>query len=402
MAAKVSYRLGTKETYLSLEKRYDNALYFCTDTKELFRGNDLYSDGVRIVQSRDELPEFNVAADNKLYFCEDNGCGYVLNATRDAWLQIVYGVDGETIWLGENGLISVKAVSIDKVYGLKEELQRIDAVSVGNSSALKNIAERLSSVEKAIVGGVHYRGAVDTVEDLPRDASEGDLYEVRSNASEWCFNGEKWFEYGKTLDLDLSCYVKRDEIQSIVNAVNNIVEYEISSKPEGAIVRYADKEIRVMCPANTKWALQQDIQNADGSSYYVGFRAYAPNNDVVGFKWCIGEIITDDTMYTFDDSNVAGIDEYGRKYNVVWLPVAKYDKTSNTWSYHGANSTAEKYIGWYYSVEWYSADGLKVFADTVRINLSNENCHTSVIPFYMADVKSAITTIEKSLTWENI
>ena len=433
MAAKVSYKQGTKKTYLGLTERLDTALYFCTDTRELFKGNDLYSDGLRIVASYDVLPAFEVAADGILYFCEDNGCGYVLNTTRDAWLQVVYGVDNETIEINADGLMAVKAIGIAKVSGLSDELQRIEALAVAGGVdapiATKEVAgiikpgnefdvaadgtlslsavsiakvtgleDRLNAVEQAVVGGVHYRGAIDTYEDLPEDANEGDLYEVRADASEWCFNGEQWFEYGKTVDIDLSGYAEKDEVRTVAK----LVGYEISHKPEGTIVNYTDEEIRVMCPAGTEWALQQSGDGADPNAYYIGFKAYAPSEDIVGFKEDLGEIIADTTMYSFENNDFAGVDEFGRKYSIVWLPVAAYDEASDTWSYHGTKSSDEKYIGWYYSVEWYDAAGVKVAADTIRINLTNEDCHTNVTPFYLADVKSVIAALEEGMTWGDI
>lgn len=428
--AKVRYVQGKKASYLALSSYDPMALYFCTDTNELFKGDQLYSDGVRIVLNYESLPAFNVAADGILYYCKTTGAGYVLNEERNGWLAVIHGVDNDTIALNDNGLMAVAAVPIAKVTGLADELKRIEAVAVAGGSvataesagivkpgsefsitedgtlSLKAVAiekvtgleERLTAVEQAVVGGVHYRGAVDTYEDLPADASEGDLYEVREDASEWCFNGEKWFEYGKTVDIDLSGFAEKDEVKAIAK----LVDYEISHKPDGALVNYNDEEVRVMCPADTEWALQTSGEGADPNAYYIGFKAYAPNDDVVSFKEDLAEIISDTTMYYFEGNEFAGIDEYGRKYSIVWLPVAKYDEATAAWTYYGVNSSAEKFIGWYYTVEWYNGDGLKVATDTIRINLSNEDCHTSTAPYYIGEVKSALAALEESMSWENI
>ena len=72
------------------------------------------------------------------------------------------------------------------------------------------------------------------------------------------------------------------------------------------------------------------------------------------------------------------------KYSICWLAVASYDATSNTWTYYGKNSTTDKYIGWYYSVEWYKNDTV-IKSDTIRINLANEKCFGEIKPFYMAN-----------------
>lgn len=168
------------------------------------------------------------------------------------------------------------------------------------------------------------------------------------------------------------------------------VKYEISHKPVGTLVDYGDKEIRVMVPADNKFELQNSGENSDSNSYYIGFKAYAPEG-AVSFKEDLAEIISDETMYTFDGNDFAGIDAYGRKYSIVWLPVASYNAEANAWSYYGAMSSKEKYIGWYYSVEWYNVDGKKIDSDCIRINLSNESCHNIVEPYYMSNVVKSVS-----------
>jgi hypothetical protein len=140
-----------------------------------------------------------------------------------------------------------------------------------------------------------------------------------------------------------------------------------------------------MCPADTKFEKQNVGVGGNGSRYYIGFKAYAPDG-AVSFKEDIAEIIADNTMYYFEGNEFAGIDAYGRKYSIVWLPVATYDADTDSWTYHGATSSVNKYKGWHYSVEWYDADGKKISSDCIRINLSNESCHSNIEPYYMANM----------------
>lgn len=209
MATKVSYKQGTKATYLGLTTRYSNALYFCTDTKELFKGDDLYTDGLRFVQNYDALPEFSKAADGVIYYAMEEGASYVLLPARNGWLRLSKEYDGITIGANENGFIEVKAIPIGKVTGLEE---------------------RLESIEKAAVGGVHYRGSVPTVDDLPTDAKEGDLYEVEADNSEWCYNGTKWFEYGHTTDLSPVAKATLDSGEFVIDEDNVLHIAEIEAK----------------------------------------------------------------------------------------------------------------------------------------------------------------------------
>ena len=169
-------------------------------------------------------------------------------------------------------------------------------------------------------------------------------------------------------------------------AIFKKIKYEISHKPTGTLVDYRDKEIRVMIPAGTQFELQNSGEGADPNAYYIGFKAYAPES-AVSFKEDLAQTISDEEMYYFEGNDFAGIDANGRKYSIVWLPVAKYD--GSTWNYYGKGSSANKFVGWYYTVEWYDANGIVIGTDTIRINLTNESCHNAIKPFYVPNIVSS-------------
>ena len=201
------------------------------------------------------------------------------------------------------------------------------------------------------------------------------------------------------------------EDKRILDAIPDVYiarKYEISSKPEGTLVDYREKEIRVMCPTDTKWKTQNSGANADANSYYIGFKAYAPDG-AVSFKEDLAEIITDNTMYYFENNEFAGVDKHSRRFSIVWLPVAK--NTDGVWTYYGETSTKTKYIGWYYTVEWFDANSKLIGTDTIRINLSNEDCHNNINTFYgvendistkVEDIKETIATLEESYSWSDM
>ena len=87
--ANVRFISTTQEKQNNREEYDYNALYFCKDSGALYRGNQLLSDGARIVSSYSDLPEFNVAADGIIYYTEDTQNGYLLNITRDGWVQVI-------------------------------------------------------------------------------------------------------------------------------------------------------------------------------------------------------------------------------------------------------------------------------------------------------------------------
>lgn len=171
------------------------------------------------------------------------------------------------------------------------------------------------------------------------------------------------------------------ESEEKANAIFEHVKYEIGNTPIGTLVDYRDKEIRVMVPANTVWTKQTVGGTGNANMYYMSFKAYAPEG-AVGFKEGDRGVIIDD--YFDFNGDFAGTDKFGRKYSICWLALASYNADSDTWTYFGKNSSAEKYIGWDYIVEWCNADGVVIASDCVRINLSNEDCHFVNEPYYVS------------------
>lgn len=248
---------------------------------------------------------------------------------------------------------------------------------------------------------------VKVVDELPAVGEAEVIYIKESVMHVWNGGAFKSLNDVDLTELEVAIAEKADakevnaKIEKVESALDNFVskKYVVSHKPEGTLVSYRDKEIRVMCPVSTEWILQQSGEGADKNKHYIGFKAYAPDN-AVSFKEDLAEIIADGTMYYFENNEFAGFDNDGRKYSIVWLPVAVYDDNSGTWSYYGANSTEKKYVGWYYSVEWYNAEGVMIASDCIRINLSNEDCHSSIKPFYMNSAMGEVDSkIEDTKTY---
>lgn len=161
------------------------------------------------------------------------------------------------------------------------------------------------------------------------------------------------------------------------------VKYKILDAPDGTLVDYFDKEIRIMCRDDATFVKQSVGTGGDPNCYYVTLKTYAPDN-ATGYIEHLGdqvdaEILTD-----------LRTDEYGRKYQLTWLGIAKYDEASNVWSYYGKNSTLQKYIGWNYQIDFYDVNGVMIESNCVRINLSNEQCHYAVEPYYVSAIDAKI------------
>ena len=150
---------------------------------------------------------------------------------------------------------------------------------------------------------------------------------------------------------------------------------EIGNVPTGTLVNYYQDEVRVMVPSNTAWTANRE------NKYYMSAKLFAPSNAKY-FKESLAKDITDDTYYEFENYEFSGIDEHGCKYSLVWLPIASLN--NETWSYNGALSTTEKgFVGWYWHADWYDENHELIGSDIIRINLSNESCHSFEQPYYM-------------------
>ena len=117
--ANVRFVRTTKAKQINRQEYDNNALYFCTDSGELYRSNQLLSDGIRTVQSYAELPEFVEAADG------------------DSWIQVIYTPitdinavpegDRDSVIVTAEGLLN--AIGDTKAY-VDEKISSIDAGNV--------------------------------------------------------------------------------------------------------------------------------------------------------------------------------------------------------------------------------------------------------------------------------
>lgn len=179
------YSVKLKSTFDALETKDSLALYWIVETSELYKGDQLFGVGALATQ---EAAGLLSAEDKAKLDALASGSAQTLTpvdgtiAIADSKIGVrVSTVSGNLIEVKDDGLFAtVESLPIDKIVGLED---------------------RLAAIENTAIGGIRYKGSVATVADLPADAVQGDLYEVLEDNSEWCFNGEKWFEYGHTVDF---------------------------------------------------------------------------------------------------------------------------------------------------------------------------------------------------------
>ena len=183
------FKVAKLQTYLDLEVKDANSLYWVDETQSLYLADKLYGTG-RI--ATEEFAGLLSAEDyKKLQELIVTG-GTVDLVPVDGSIVIEDKKIGVKLSAVEGNLLSVKDDGLFAAVDTTLIEDRLTAVEGRFDPVEKDITD----LKQAVVGGIRYMGAVATYADLPVDAKQGHLYEVSSDGSEWCFNGNEWFEYG--------------------------------------------------------------------------------------------------------------------------------------------------------------------------------------------------------------
>lgn len=453
----VRFYFGSQAKYDALIERDSLALYFIEDTQRLYKGDVLLATGANatamasgLMTAEDKIKLDSLVAGQNLKPVDGSivitdgadGAKLIGVAISSKEGNILTKVDG-ALFVPAAEKVSVPEYAIEKQevaesgyvssYKLKKTVNGEISYVGDTINIAKDMVLHSAVIKTVSIAGVPYDGAAvgDPYIDMSfNDASASHIYlpvkglvdtytagegiEIVDNRISIKFspvpNGLAIVDGGLTLNLatrkSAGAMSAEDKLSlDSIPYVYQRIKYEISSKPLGTLVNYTDEEIRVTCPANTVWTKQNVGNTGNANMYYMGFKAYAPAN-AVSFKEGDRGVVADD-VFTFDD-DFAGIDEFGRKYSICWLALASYDEASDTWTYFGDKSTSEKYVGWDYVVEWYDANGIIISRDSVRINLVNENCHDTTVPYYMNNyvtvdqLKEVESTVSESFTWSEM
>jgi len=330
-------------------------------------------DGVKSWEQLEYFGGEELSGDGKSILIKDKNIQLVGFEDAEVGAHLVKGEDGEVVW------------------------------ELPNTDTVEDLAKRVKALEDKVATVYNFRGSVDNFSDLSTEDNEiGDVYNIKNPSvadnieagDNVAWTGTEWDKLAGIADL--SNYVTNDVVEEIQQDVAAIMEdyaskeevrelsslnkYEILDAPEGTLVDIGEKEIRIMCPADADYHKQAVGPGGDPNAYYVTLRTYAPNEEAVGYKENLNGNEDPEILYDLKE------DAYGRKFQPTWLAVAKYDEASDSWSYYGDQSSLQRYIGYSYRIDWYNADGLKIASDSIRINLSNDECHYAIEPYYMASI----------------
>ena len=450
-----------RSTFDALETKDSTALYWIEQTQELYKGSVLYGTGALATEKAAGLLSAADYASLKALIASGGG---INNLTAvDGTIVLADGVGGgksigvaiapndNNALVAVNGGLFVPTVAIPE-YSIEKQSSAEDGFAasyklkkvvngevsyVGDTiNIAKDLVLQSVTLETVVETDVPYVGAVIgdpyicmvfndigasniyvPVKDLVDKFKPGTGISIDNNviSVKISDNSHGLVAVNGALSINLAtrksdgAMSKEDKLRiDSIPSVYVARKFEVSNTPVGTLVDYRDKEIRVMCPADAIFTKQNVGENGNSNMYYMTFKAYAPN-DAASFKEGDRGVIID-KMFTFDGP-ASGVDEFGRKYSVCWLALASYNQDSDTWTYFGKNSSDDKYIGWDYVVEWFDKDQNKIGYDSVRINLSNEDCHTNIRPYYMAnyvtadeveEIQESISNIAESYMWNDL
>jgi hypothetical protein len=283
------------------------------------------------------LDSESLIADNETIVIDGNVIKLKGFVEAQVGAQLVKGENGELTWKlpsteTVDGLVTAIALLQTEMLEVQEDVGLLNQMVLTGEN---NLLNRVTTVENQINGT-----GPNTVEDMINKKIDAFAAKITDDGTINTLS--ELFEYvskhgsevqGILSDIDnleslIGTETVESQIEKAIAANNQKTEeevanvfvskeesaattlkkkYEILHAPEGTLVDYNDKEIRVMCPVGTEFAKQTVGAGGNANTYYMTFRTYAPN-DAVGYKEHLGnqsdaEVLTD-----------LKTDMYGRKY----------------------------------------------------------------------------------------
>lgn len=154
MAQNVRFIQTTKQKWLNKDTHDPAALYFCVDTGELFKGNVLFTEGIKIVPTRNDLPSFECAADGVVYFIAETKSGFMISPDRTEWLQTIYAPVTDAYTIPEEEMYTT-VTTVGAVRDIEAKIyQKIEEISVGGTTNLTPVDGSLIIKDNTIDIGI--------------------------------------------------------------------------------------------------------------------------------------------------------------------------------------------------------------------------------------------------------
>ena len=217
------YKLATKD---------NDALYFITDAKKIYKGSVDYTEAARVVASMPASP-----AQGIVYFDQSDSKVKVFDGTNTnvialpASALVGSGSTNDTVATSKAVYDAVKVLAplaSPALTGTPTAPTASRGTSTTQIATTAFVKDACDQVQAALAGALHFKGVVNTVADLPATGNvEGDVYQVKANPQGtdaeyvWTLNGTTsagaWEELGAVIDL--SSYATKAQCDTYYDAI---------------------------------------------------------------------------------------------------------------------------------------------------------------------------------------
>ena len=338
---KVLFKFGTRAQYEALATTLDNALYFLTDTGELYRGSVPFGQA-HVYDTNRQTDKQNAAlivrvlngaipAYNDLIIARNaNQTVDILMYTTMGWTQ-----------LNSNVAASEIVQTAQRVTTLEGQVADLEAILNGTpadpeqgTEAVPGLTDRVTTLESQIAGvsgAFHFKGTTADL-SLISNPAEGDVYQVGED--EYAWNGTAWVKLGG--NFDTSALATKRELSDAVADLEALIGHpattetvhndetgedeevpvaatgiyaDLANNP-GTIIPIFDGTVNGLVPV-----LDATVSAEDKANYYLN--ALGQWARVAAAE--AGTITVDGTTYTVQEY----VDHMVEQVQLEWEPIAE-------------------------------------------------------------------------------
>ena len=197
---KVIFKFGTKAKYLALSTKLENALYFLTDTGELYRGTVPFG-RARVFQGSRYNVETKAEAitrivDNVPLAFND----LMLLRNSDETMDIFMYLDTGWIQLNNStsGSDSGGGIPVSRIEAVESDVSGLKTRMGTAENAIAALNSELNRIRAAMEGMFHFAGEVSDINNV-LNPEKGGVYRV--GTKEYAWNGTEFVELGDLIDI---------------------------------------------------------------------------------------------------------------------------------------------------------------------------------------------------------
>ena len=251
-------------------------------------------DGTRTYEQLPTIGGVDVSADNKSLVLEDNTFKLFNFDAAETGAQPRKNAEGKLEWVvpSTETLDGLQQI----IAGLQKDVADIQEILTPSAEGAQTLLERVEALEGKVDGtgnGSIEQKIYDEVnaqinqftEEVSADNTVNTFKELVDYVAEHGPEAANMAAAITSLQKLVGNTPVADQIANEITAseqksatIFERIKYEISNKPAEALVDYRDKEIRILCPTDTQWELQNVGENGDASRYCLLYTSPSPRD----------------------------------------------------------------------------------------------------------------------------